>query len=116
MAEITLFHNPNCSKSRAALALLESSGQQFETVLYLKVPPDRATLQHIVDSVGGDPSALVRDDPYAREIGVDRSKLTDGGRVIELLLEHPRLLERPIVLHGDRGAIGRPIENISEIL
>lgn len=116
MPDVTLFHNPSCSKSRAALELLESSGTQFETVNYLKNPPDRETLEHIVQCVGGDPAALVRDDAFARELGVDRLTLEDPSRVIELLLEHPRLLERPIVLNGSQGAIGRPLSNIELIL
>lgn len=116
MTDVVLFHNPSCSKSRAALELLESSGLDFETVLYLKSPPDRATLERIVHAVGGDPARLVRDDPYTREVGIDRSKLVSGEAVVEVLLAHPRALERPVVLKGTEGAIGRPIDDITALL
>ncbi len=116
MSYLILFHNPSCSKSRAALELLEQHGKPFETHLYLKTPPDRKALEQIIQSVGGDPARLVRDDAFFQSLGISRDALQDSEVVISLLLEHPRLLERPIVLHGSRGAIGRPLEDIQEIL
>lgn len=117
MAEVRIFHNPRCSKSRQALALLEEHGVEPEVVRYLDDPPDAATLRWLVEHLDGSPADLVRaKDGYASEAGVDAAAATGADAVVALLAEHPRLLERPVVVAGDRVVIGRPPERVLEVL
>jgi arsenate reductase len=113
---VTLFHNPRCSKSRAALELLRSRGVEPVIVEYLKVSPSVATLREVVDKLGIAPSKLVRtQEAVFREIGLE-SKLDDDEAVLSALNEHPILIERPIALCGSRARIGRPPEKVLELL
>jgi arsenate reductase len=117
MAEPTLFHNPRCSKSRGAKALLDESGVSYEIVEYLKAPPTRAELERLVRILDDPPAALVRTgEPAFKELGVDRSALGDPAVVVDLLVAHPALMERPVLVAGDRAVIGRPPERVQELL
>ena len=117
MAEVRILHNPRCSKSRQALALLTDRGVDPTVVRYLDEPLARGELVELLDRLGGDPAALVRTgEPLFRELGVDRSSLDDAAAVADLLAEHPKLLERPVVVVGDRAVIGRPPERVLELL
>lgn len=115
-AGIVVFHNPRCSKSRGALAIVERSGAPFETVRYLDTPPDRATLERILDAVPDDPSALVRHDAGYHELGLAGREPLDRAAVVEILSEHPELMQRPVVLRGGRGVIGRPPERVADLI
>jgi len=108
--ETIIYHNPRCSKSREALALLIERRIPHRVIEYLKTPPDRATLQSIVAALGGDAGAIVRtrEPPYA---ALGLANATDA-QLLDAIVEHPVLLERPIVIHGKRAAIGRPPENV----
>jgi arsenate reductase len=113
---VTIFHNPKCSKSRAALALLEQRGVELRVVEYLKTPPTAQELESILDMLGLQPRALMRTKEEAyRQAGLDDPKLTRA-QLIAAMVEHPSLIERPIVVSGKRAAIGRPPENVLEIL
>jgi len=113
----TLFHNPQCSKSRSAKEILESSGAEYELVEYLKAPPSRAELERIVELIDDPPAALVRSgDPKFKALGLAKGDYVDGAAVVDLLVEHPELMERPVVVVGDRAVIGRPPERVSELL
>jgi len=105
-----IYHNPRCSKSRETLALLSERRIPHQVIEYLKTPPDCETLQGIVAALGGDVRKILRtaEAPYA-ELGL--ANATDAARYAALLA-HPVLLERPIVVHGGRAAIGRPPENV----
>jgi arsenate reductase len=117
MAEPTLFHNPRCSKSRGAKALLDEAGVGYGVVEYLKAPPTRAELERLVAILDDPPAALVRTGEAAfRELGVDRAALADPAAVVDLLAEHPALMERPVLVVGDRAVIGRPPERIRDLL
>lgn len=116
MAALVLYHNPGCSKSRGALAILEESGADFEIVEYLKTPLDRATLERLLDQLQGEASELVRKDARFRELGLDATACEDREAVIALLLERPELLQRPIASDGSRAVIARPSERIAELL
>jgi len=116
MAEPTIFHNPKCSKSREALSILEDKGATFDIVRYLETPPDRATLERILDALDGPPAALVRKDPRFKELGLTASEYTERDAVIDLLLEHPELMERPVVMVGDNAVIGRPPDRVRNLL
>jgi arsenate reductase len=117
MADVTIFHNPACSKSRGTLAILEERSVEATVVRYLDTPPDRATLARILDAIGGDPAALVRTgDARFAEAGFTKADVTTRDGVLAVLLAEPRLMERPVVLVGDRGVIGRPPERVLDLL
>lgn len=112
----TLFHNPRCSKSRAAKALLDERSVDYELVEYLKAPPTRADLERIIDLIDDDPSALVRtQDPTFKALGLDASAYRDKASVVALLVEHPEVMERPVAIVGDRAVIARPPERVAEL-
>src|SRR5690606_24899445 len=112
-----LYHNPRCSKSRAAKDLLGERGVEVEVVEYLKTPPSRAELEAIVAGLDGDPQELVRTkDPKFKALGVDPAGLTDAQAVGDLLVEHREVMERPVLCVDGRAAIGRPLERIEALL
>jgi arsenate reductase len=110
---ITIYHNPRCSKSRATLALLMQRGVAFDVIDYLETPPDAATLDGILKALGCEPRALMRtqEAPY-RELELANPTHTRA-HLIEAMVAHPILIERPIVLANDKAVIGRPPENIA---
>jgi arsenate reductase len=116
MADVTIYHNPACGKSRGALAILEQRGVRHEVVEYLKTPPGRATLERVLDLLPGPPADLVRKDKRFRELGLDPADYVTRERVIALLLAHPELMERPVVVRGERAVIARPSEKVLELL
>ena len=111
-AELTIYHNPRCSKSRATLRLLREQGISPRVIEYLKTPPDAATLRYLLELLGMKPHDLLRtnEDIY-RELDVAGKDLSDA-EIIQLMTERPILIERPIVVKGDRAALGRPPENV----
>jgi arsenate reductase len=115
MGDVTIFHNPRCSKSRQAMALLEERGVEHDVVRYLDEPPSRATIEGLVRSLDGPVRDLVRWDDAAKA-GVAMVDRDDVGAVVALLAAHPALLQRPIVVRDGRAVIGRPIEAIEAIL
>jgi arsenate reductase len=116
MAEVTIYHNPVCSKSRGALDILRERGVACDVVEYLKTPPDRATLARFLELLAGPPGDLVRRDKRFRELGLDERGYTTRDEVIALLLEHPELMERPVVVRGGRAVVARPSERVLELL
>jgi arsenate reductase len=115
MSEISVFHNPRCGKSRGALEILAERGEEVDVVEYLKTPPDRSTLERILDAIDDPPAALVRHDQRFGELELDAESYDTREFVIGLLLEHPELMQRPIVFRGDRAVIGRPSERVLEL-
>ena len=111
-----MYHNPSCSKSRGALELLRERDIEVEVVEYLRAPPDRAGLERIVDAISDPPDALVRKDKRFKELGLDASQYTTRAAVVGLLLEHPELMERPVVFRGAKAVIARPSERVLELL
>jgi arsenate reductase len=116
MDDLLVYHNPACSKSRGALEILHDHGVEADVVEYLKAPPDRAALERILDAIPDPPSALVRNDKRFAELGLDRADYQARDAVIGLLLEHPELMERPVVFRGERAVIARPSEKVLELL
>ncbi len=110
-----LYHNPRCSKSRAALDLLQGRGIAPRIVRYLDDPPDAAALQTLLRQLGIAPRALLRtgEDDY-RTLGLD-DPAKDDAAIIAAMAAHPKLIERPILVHGDRAVIGRPTERLLEL-
>lgn len=113
---VVVYHNPSCSKSRAALELLRGRGVEHDVVNYKSHPLDRTTIERIVDLVGDPPAALVRHDQNFRALGLDAADYETRDAVVDLLSEHGILMERPVVIRGDRAVIGRPTENIATLL
>jgi arsenate reductase (glutaredoxin) len=110
MADLTVFHNPRCSNSRKAVEALESRGVAFDTVLYLKQPPSRDDLERIASRLDGDVTDLVRRDARFTELGLDRDGYRDATAVVDLLVEHPELMQRPVIETADKAVIARPPE------
>lgn len=114
---ITLYHNPNCSKSRAALGLLEERGLPFRTIAYLDQPPGREDLEALMTALGGDPKQLLRhNDKAFAELGLSVPETATAADIVEILLAHPKFLQRPIVEVAGRAVIGRPPERVLELL
>ena len=111
---ITIYHNPRCSKSRATLALLHEHGHSPEIIEYLKAPPDSSTLHTLAKKLGLPLSGIVR---TGEQVFKDNN-LTNAGddALAAAISENPILLQRPIVVSGDRAAIGRPPESVLDIL
>lgn len=116
MTDLTLYHNPRCSKSRAALQLLEERGLTPSIVRYLETPPDVGQLQTLLRQLGIAPRQLLRsgEDAY-QQLGLANPALTDA-QLIEAMSQHPKLIERPILVAGDKAVIGRPPEKVLEVL
>lgn len=115
MSHCTIYHNPRCSKSRATLALLEERGVQPEVLLYLDNPPDTRQLRLLLDQLGISAGQLVRrgEDAWkASGLGVDAPE----SAIIAAMVAHPKIIERPIVVCGDRAVLGRPPENVLALL
>jgi arsenate reductase len=116
MKPMTVYHNPSCSKSRGALDILREREIDVDVVEYLHAPPDRAALERIVGAISDPPEALVRKDKRFKELGLDAADYTTKKAVVDLLLEHPELMERPVVFRGERAVIARPSERVLELL
>lgn len=116
MTDMTLYHNPRCSKSRNALQLLQDRGFSPTIVRYLETPLNVAQLQALLCKLGLSARQLLRtgEDDY-KTLGLSNLQLTDA-QLIDALLSQPKLLERPILVVGDKAVIGRPPETILEIL
>jgi arsenate reductase len=113
---IVIYHNPRCSKSRATLELLGTQGIRPEVVHYLETPPDAATLDRLLGLLDLQPRQLMRTREAAyRDHGLDDPALTRQ-QLIEAMVRWPQLIERPIVVRGNRAALGRPPEKVLDIL
>ena len=115
MSEVTIYHNPRCSKSRQTLALLEERGIDPNEVLYLEQPPSAAELRDILDALNLEPRALMRKGESAYKEQALAS-VEDADALIAAMVSTPILIQRPIVVNGPKAALGRPPENVLEIL
>jgi arsenate reductase len=114
--QVTIYHNPRCSKSRATLALLEERGIEARIVRYLETPPAPDEIRELLAALGIAPRALLRKgEAEYRELDLARDSLGDDA-LIEAMATHPRLIERPIVVADGRARIGRPPEAVLELL
>lgn len=113
---VRIYHNPRCSKSRQTLQLLRDRGLDPEIVEYLKHPPSAVVLDGLLRAMGMQPRDLMRhkEAPY-KELGLDDPAMTRG-ELVMAMVEHPILMERPIVVNGDKVALGRPPEAVLHIL
>ncbi|MGP0566672.1 MULTISPECIES: arsenate reductase (glutaredoxin) [unclassified Nitrospina] len=113
---VTIYHNPKCSKSRATLELLKEKGVEPQVIEYLKTPPPADELKNILGKLGLSPRELMRkkEDEYG-ELNLDNPGLTDD-ELIQAMAQNPILIERPIVLANGKAALGRPPEQVLDIL
>lgn len=116
MSEYTIYHNPRCSKSRQTLALLEENGIQPDIVLYLEDTPDAAALAGLIGKLGISARQLLRkgEEDYKAQ-GLADDSLADEA-LVAAMVNFPKLIERPIVVRGERAVLGRPPENVLELL
>jgi arsenate reductase len=116
MTNTTIYHNPRCSKSRQTLELLNQRGVDADIVEYLQTPPDSAELSRILDLLEMQPRQLIRTgEAEYRELGLDDDTLSRE-QLIDAMVAHPRLIQRPIVIANGKAALGRPPEDVLEIL
>ncbi len=116
MSDVTIYHNPACSTSRKVLAAIRDSGVEPRVIEYLKTPPSRAELQTLLKGMGMTPRELLRrrGTPF-EELGLDDPKKTDAA-LLDAMLAHPILIERPIVVTGRGVRLCRPMEKLADIL
>ena len=115
MSSVTIWHNPRCSKSRNAVALLEEKGVDADIVKYLDTPPSKEELVDMLKMLGLSARELMRTkEAIYKELNLKEE--TDEDKLIEAMVSNPKLIERPIVIKEGKAAIGRPIENIVELI
>ena len=112
---VEIYHNPRCSKSRQTLQILQEHGVDAEIREYLKTPPHRETLESVLAMLKMEPRDLMRkgENEY-KEAGLDNQELSRE-QLIQAMLDHPKLIERPIVIHNGRAALGRPPESVLDL-
>jgi len=116
VSDVTVYHNPSCSKSRGALEILGERAVDAEVIRYLEAPLAREDFDRILDILVDPPADLVRKDKRFAELGLDAADYQTREQVVELLLEHPVLMQRPIVIRDGKALIARPSERVLELL
>jgi arsenate reductase len=116
VSDVTIFHNRNCSTSRHAMDVIAENDVKADVVEYLRTPLDRDGLRDLLAMLEDPPGDLVRKDQFFKELGLSEADYTTPEAVIDLLVEHPRLMQRPVLVKGDRAIIGRPKERVPEFL
>ncbi len=112
---VQIWHNPRCSKSRAGVKYLEDKGVEFEIVKYLDNPPSVKEIAEVLRKLGMGARELMRTkEAIYRELGLKNEH--DEQKLVEAMAAHPRLIERPVVINGDKAVVGRPAERIAEVL
>ena len=115
MAEYRIFHNPRCSKSRQALEILESNDKDYEIFLYLQETLNKKSIKSVLDILGLNPKDILR----SGEVEYKENKLSqyddEDEKLIDFMIKYPKIIERPIVIKGSKGVIGRPPENVIKL-
>lgn len=113
---VKIYHNPRCSKSRQTLSLLKERDIQPEIIEYLNNPPSAETIKLILTLLDRSPRELMRTkEELYKQLALNNPELSDT-QLIQAMVEHPKLIERPIVIHDGKAAIGRPPESVLEII
>ena len=116
MEALSIFHNPRCSKSRKTLEIIEINDVEVQVILYLQDPPSVSELNSLLEKLGMKASELVRKgESIIKELDIDLSSISNDD-LISIMAEHPILIERPIVFNESSAIIGRPPENVQELL
>lgn len=116
MTDVTILHNQRCSTSRAAIERIEEAEVQAEVVEYLRQPLDASALGELLDQLEDPATDLVRRDAHFKELGLTDADVQTREQVIAVLTAHPRLMQRPVIIKGDRAIIGRPKERVAPFL
>lgn len=116
MADVTIYHNPNCSTSVHAVGVAEALGVQADIVLYLKTPPDAATLRAIIAKLEDPVTDLVRRDSNWQKLGLTEADAVTADQVVDLLTKHKQLLQRPLLVTERTAIIGRPKDRVRALL
>ena len=111
----TIYHNPRCRKSREVLKFLEEKNIKFKVVKYLDQNFDKQSLKKVLDIIGKKPSDALRknEEIWKKQLN---SKNIGEDKILELMIQHPQLIERPIVVHGNKGVMARPLENLIDFI
>lgn len=112
---LTIYHNPRCRKSRETLKLIEESGNMVQVVEYLKMPPSKDELRHILELLNMEPEQLVRKGEAVYKENF-KGKSMSSDEWLEALVKYPKLIERPIVVSENSAILGRPPENVRSLL
>jgi len=112
---IKIYHNPRCRKSREGLGVLEKSGKEFQVIKYLEYIPTKQELRQVLSCLAITPEMLVRKNEAIWKEKF-RGRLLSDEEILDAMIAHPKLIERPIVVNGDKAVIGRPSERIGEII
>ena len=116
MEALSIFHNPRCSKSRKTLEIIEINDVEVQVILYLQDPPSVSELNSLLEKLGMKASELVRKrESIIKELDIDLSSISNDDLIL-IMAEHPILIERPIVFNESSAIIGRPPENVEELL
>jgi arsenate reductase (glutaredoxin) len=116
MKKVTIYHNPSCGNSRGAIELMRAQKVEFDIVEYLKSPLSRATLESMLAMLEGPPSELVRKDRRFEELGLRAANYVSAEAVVALLLKHPELMQRPVIVRGGKAVIARPPERLLPLI
>jgi arsenate reductase len=116
MSDVTILHNTSCSTSRHALDEASSAGVEAEVVQYLKKPLGRGELLELMGKLEDLPADLVRKDGFFKAQGLSAEDYVTAEAVADLLVQHPRLMQRPVLVRGDRAIIGRPKDRVAAFL
>lgn len=114
--QVTIYHNPACGNSRGTLALLEEHRVPHDVVRYLDTELTRSDYESFVDKTPGAPTELIRRDKRFKELGISEGEVQTRAQVVKMLGKHPELMQRPILVQGDRAIISRPPETAVEFL
>lgn len=113
---MTLLHNPQCSTSRFALEEIAAADVPVEVVRYLSTPLDEDALRDLLGKLDDPTADLVRQDAFFTSLGLTEADIASVDQVVALLVEHPRLMQRPVLIRGDRAIIGRPKSRVADFL
>ena len=115
MSQVRIYHNPRCSKSRQALALLEQQGEELEIIQYIETPLDSASLSELLQQLGMSARELIRkgEDTY-KELNLANPDLSEA-QLVQAMVDYPRLIERPIVVRDGKAIVARPPERVLEL-
>jgi arsenate reductase len=111
-----MYHNPVCTQSRGVEEILRERGVDCEVIRYLDSPLSREDIERILTLLPNEPAELVRKDERFRELGLNEADYQTPEQVIEVLLAHPELMQRPIIIRGDRAVLARPSEKVLDLL
>lgn len=115
MEKLTVYHNPSCNKSTGALEILDEKKVDYDVIEYLKTPPSEAQIRQFLELLGCEPKELIHPGPFG-QLGRNIDDYNTPDAVVALLLEHPEVMIRPIIIRGKRAVIARPSVKVNEIL